>query len=130
MIFCEFLAIRGTSTECYYRNQNYASVDSLVGNYWLTSSKIARKAGHFQAAYSALLQGRHRGASYHFIQGCKLLKSSGDSIRALQELNNALTLADNGKPEGIIDLTESDEERRMKAKVLISRATPYQFLLI
>jgi serine/threonine-protein kinase ATR len=104
----------------YDRNQqNYTPVNLLVGDYWLTSSKIARKAGHFQAAYSALLQGRHRGAPYHFIQGCKLLTGTGDSIRALQELNNSLVLTDDGTPEIVIDLTESDEQRRMRAKVCL-----------
>lgn len=102
------------------RNHKFDSINTLVGHYWLVSSKIARKAGHLQAAYSALLQGRHRGAPYHFIQGCKLLQRNGETIRALQELNNALVLK-NDAHTGFIDLTEPDEDRLDRAKVGDSR---------
>ncbi|KAG8798407.1 serine/threonine-protein kinase M1, partial [Serendipita sp. 399] len=86
--------------------------------YWLTSSKIARKAGHFQAAYSALLQGRQRDAPFHFVQGCKLLESGGESIRALQELNNSLET--NTQSGDVIELTTEDDAR-LKAKAWLLR---------
>jgi serine/threonine-protein kinase ATR len=92
-------------------------VNAAVSRAWLASSKIARKAGHFQAAYSAMLQARHRGAAHFFIQGCKLLKSEGDSIRALQELDNALAARYPLVAEGTIDLTLSDEGNLQQAKV-------------
>lgn len=97
-------------------NKDIQSVDSIVGQYWLVSSKIARKAGHFQASYSALLQGRQRDAPYHFVQSCKLLESGGESIRALQELNNALM-----NPNQVIDLTE-DDDVKSRAKAWLLRA--------
>ncbi|PVG03672.1 hypothetical protein CPB86DRAFT_749052 [Serendipita vermifera] len=112
------LSIRRTVIELLdIRN---SSVDALIGQYWLASSKIARKAGHFQAAYSALLQGRRCGAPYHFIQGCKLLQSTGDSIRALQELNNALALTNS--TNNVIDLTEEKEASQARAKPWLLRA--------
>lgn len=118
------LSLRRTAFDLL--NQDSAAINALVGRYWLASSKIARKAGHFQAAYSSLLQGRERGAPYYFIQGCKLLYSSGESIRALQELNNALALTGDLDSSDIIDLTEDDEEtretRRNKAKARLLRA--------
>jgi serine/threonine-protein kinase ATR len=92
-------------------------VNAALGGAWLASSKIARKAGHFQAAYSAMLQARHRGAAHYFIQGCKLLKSEGDSIRALQELDNALAVMYPLLAGGTIDLTLSDVENLQQAKV-------------
>ena len=94
---------------CYTRvhshPRNHEVVGSAIGRAWLTSSKIARKAGHHQTAYSAMLQARHWNTPYYFVQGCKLLHIGGDSIRALQELNNALS-------RDVIDLTsdESDED--------------------
>jgi len=64
-----------------------------------------------------MLQARHRGAAHYFVQGCKLLKSEGDSIRALQELDNALAARYPLLTEGTIDLTLSDEENLEQAKV-------------
>ncbi|KAG8852841.1 serine/threonine-protein kinase M1 [Serendipita sp. 411] len=99
-------------------NTDIHSVNIIVGKYWLNSSKIARKAGHFQAAYSALLQGRQRDAPFHFVQGCKLLQSDGESIRALQELNNSLeTISEDAD---VIELTTEDDAR-LKAKAWLLR---------
>lgn len=121
MISCELERHKDLALMWFDRNQESAAINILVGRYWLASSKVARKAGHFQAAYSALLQGREKGAPYYFIQGCKLLYSSGESIRALQELNNALALTGDLDSSDVIDLTDDDEEsleiRRNKAKV-------------
>lgn len=64
-----------------------------------------------------MLQARYRGATHYFIQGCKLLKSEGDSIRALQELDNALAARYPMLAEGTIDLTLSDEENLQQVKV-------------
>ena len=61
-----------------------------LGRAWLASSKMARKAGHFQTAYTSMLQARQLGTPYSFIQSCKLIHTEGDALRALQELNNAL----------------------------------------
>lgn len=51
---------------------------------------MARKAGHFQTAYTSMLQARQLGTSYSFIQSCKIIHTEGDALRALQELNSAL----------------------------------------
>lgn len=61
-----------------------------VGQAWLLSSKIARKAGHSQTAYSAVLQARQYSTPFTFVQDAKLLYTTGQNLRALQELQHSL----------------------------------------
>ncbi|GAA6058573.1 hypothetical protein JCM10212_007012 [Sporobolomyces blumeae] len=61
-----------------------------VGQLWLETSKIARKAGHSQTAYSAILQARDCSAEFAFYQSAKLLKAGGQAYKAIQELENSL----------------------------------------
>ena len=61
-----------------------------IGQAWLLSSKIARKAGHVQTAYSAVLQAGQSSTPFAFVQGAKLLASGGQALRALQELQHSL----------------------------------------
>ncbi|NEM83874.1 hypothetical protein G3V89_24210, partial [Escherichia coli] len=61
-----------------------------LGACWILSAKTARKAGHTQSAYSAILQAIQSGAPYAFVQKAKLL-AHGDQVQAaIQTLNNAL----------------------------------------
>ncbi|GAA5943874.1 protein kinase MEC1 [Sporobolomyces koalae] len=62
----------------------------MIGDLWLESSKIARKAGHSQTAYSAILQVRDCSADFAYYQSAKLLKASGQTYKAIQELDNRL----------------------------------------
>ena len=64
-----------------------------------------------------MLQARQNGSRSTFIQSAKLLKETGEPLRALQELENTMRflglLSDNH-----LDLTENeDETRTLKAKV-------------
>jgi hypothetical protein len=61
-----------------------------VGQAWLTSSKIAIKASHFQTAYSSILQAQQNGMLFSFVQGCKLTRALGEPLRALQELSHSI----------------------------------------
>ncbi|GAA6005621.1 hypothetical protein JCM10207_005273 [Rhodosporidiobolus poonsookiae] len=61
-----------------------------IGELWLETSKIARKAGHFQTAYSAILQARDCNAEWAFLQSAKLFHSHGETHKAVQELDNRL----------------------------------------
>ena len=82
-----------------------------LGACWILSAKTARKAGHTQSAYSAILQAIQSGAPYAFVQKAKLL-AHGDQVQAaIQTLNNALQ-------------TESEEsgDRRELAKAHLLRA--------
>ncbi|KAI0032945.1 hypothetical protein K488DRAFT_78188 [Vararia minispora EC-137] len=90
-----------------------------IGRSWLTSAKIARKAGHVSTAYSALLQARHHQTPYAFIQAAKLTRASGEHERALRDLEHSLSLVE--QSEDVIDLTEDnvieeDDRKMLKAK--------------
>lgn len=61
-----------------------------VGHAWITSSKIARKAGYEQTAYSATLQAQQVDAPFTFLQQAKLSRLHGGAYRALTELDNAV----------------------------------------
>lgn len=57
----------------------------------MNTAKIARKAGHSQTAYSAILQAKVIGDPFSFMESCKLVKVDGEAHRALQELENAIS---------------------------------------
>ncbi|KAJ7098650.1 hypothetical protein B0H15DRAFT_771712 [Mycena belliarum] len=95
-----------------------------IGRSWLASAKIARKAGQWQTAYSAMLQAQESKIRFAFMESAKLVKATGEPLRALQELENSMRLL--GLIEermDIVDLTEDDDEtKRMKAKAQVLRA--------
>ncbi|KAI0353102.1 hypothetical protein OH77DRAFT_1497585 [Trametes cingulata] len=86
-------------------------VTKATGSSWLTSSKIARKAGHTQTAYSAILQAQRCNTPYSFVENAKLIRARGDPLRALQELEKAMRLSGflpqerSQRPDDVIDLT-------------------------
>jgi FAT domain len=82
---------------------------SNVGQLWLETAKIARKAGHYQTAYSAILQAEQLKAPMAFLQSAKLKKANDQGLRAIQELDSALTILDSG--------SISNEVRKSYAKV-------------
>lgn len=67
------------------------NINAEVGSLWLDTAKIARKAGHFQTAYSAILQARDYKADFAFFQSAKLFKANGQTYKAIQELDNAIS---------------------------------------
>jgi serine/threonine-protein kinase ATR len=72
---------------------NLAKSPSLkpdIGIAWITSSKIARKAGYEQTAYSATLQAQQVDAPFTFLQQAKLSRMNGGAYKALTELENAV----------------------------------------
>jgi hypothetical protein len=97
------------------------SLTSQIGRSWLASAKIARHAGQWQTAYSAMLQAQHSNSLFSFMESAKLVKTMGEPLRALQELEKSMRLFGliDDKPN-VIDLTNDDEEAKMmKAKVCI-----------
>lgn len=94
------------------------SITGQIGQSWLASAKIARKAGQWQTAFSAMLQAQHGNAPFSFMESAKLVRARGEPLRALQELEKSMHifgLVDNGTT---LDLTRDDEQsKRMKAKV-------------
>ena len=88
-----------------------------MGQCWLLSAKLARKAGYEHTAYSALLQAERSKSAFTVIESAKLARIHSGPVRALQELDNYYHLAG-----PVIDLTQDDDEKRFQAKV---RAASY-----
>ncbi|KAK4688806.1 hypothetical protein P7C73_g1301, partial [Tremellales sp. Uapishka_1] len=79
-----------------------------IGKAWITSSKIARKAGFEQTAYGATLQAKEVDAPFAFLQEAKLVKAHGGALKALTDLeNNVKPLLRHSEKNvsNIIDLT-------------------------
>lgn len=103
-----------------------------IGRSWLLSAKIARKAGHWQTAYSAMLHAQESQAPLSFVQTAKLIKANSEPLRALKELDNSMRAHGFGDQADVIDLTEdTDETKLMKAKVTDSvLSAPFTFLIV
>jgi serine/threonine-protein kinase ATR len=68
-----------------------------------------------------MLQAQQIDRRYSFMESAKLVKATGEPLRALQELENSMRLL--GLIEempNVIDLTDDDESKAMKGKVHIS----------
>ncbi|KIJ69878.1 hypothetical protein HYDPIDRAFT_79167 [Hydnomerulius pinastri MD-312] len=101
------------------------SIVSEIGQSWLASAKIARKAKQWQTAYSATLQAQQSNARFYFMESAKLVKATGEPLRALQELENSMRLSGITADPDVLDLTTEDdaEFKRMRAKahILLAR---------
>jgi len=76
------------------------------------------------------LQAQCKDVPFHFLQSVKLIKATGEPIRALQELEKALTKAAIVAEREIIDLTEQEpdpESMKMKAKVHVRKTLDIQY---
>ncbi|ODO06790.1 hypothetical protein I350_04149 [Cryptococcus amylolentus CBS 6273] len=80
------LSVRRTA----YGLMNTPSLNPEIGDAWILSSKIARKAGYEQTAYSATLQAVSASAPFVFVQQAKLRRAQGSVLKALTDLENAL----------------------------------------
>lgn len=104
---------------------NEAGCQRIVGSAWLESAKIARKAGHWQTAYSAVLQAQQCKMAYSFMERTKLMKAGGEPLRALQDLENAMRMAglltSNSQTSDTTELPEVadkvDDRKWMEVKV-------------
>lgn len=101
--------------EGWLSSGDQADDDNVIGLTWLDSSKIARKAGHWQTAYSAMLQAQRRAAPYWFLESAKLTQATGEPIRALLELEHALHSSSH---------VDDQEYRKSKAKVTPNPCIP------
>lgn len=87
-----------------------------IGQAWLLSAKLARKAGYWHTAYSAVLQAQHSTPAFTTIESARLAKASGEPVRALQELDNYYrTMKAKSNTIDLID--EDDTKKRLRAKV-------------
>lgn len=105
-----------------------------LGQAWIQSAKIARKAGYEQTAYSAALQAHVAEAPFAFIQQAKLVRAQGGILKALRELEypiKRLLRESEEMRSGVIDLTESgqakseDDFRRDRSLAKVSAAVDH-----
>jgi serine/threonine-protein kinase ATR len=71
-----------------------------------------------------MLQAQQRKTPYCFIESARLLKATGEPLRALNELQSSSTLLGLFNDQ-VVDLTADAESDRMKAKVCIYRLLNY-----
>jgi len=66
-----------------------------------------------------MLQAQQTGQRFSFLESAKLVKTTGEPLRALQELENCMRLLGvNEDSSDVIDLTDDDESKKLKAKVI------------
>ena len=101
--------------------QRCGALSGEIGRSWLITAKIARKAGHWQTAYSAILQAQESRTAFSLMQKVRLIRATGEPLRALQELEHYLQVTrrqDYSADAEVIDLTEDGSELKpLKAKV-------------
>ncbi|KAE9410202.1 hypothetical protein BT96DRAFT_913020 [Gymnopus androsaceus JB14] len=97
------------------------SLKKEIGRSWLASAKIARKAGQWQTAYSAMLQSQQSKTENSFMESAKLVKAMGEPLRALQQLENSMHSESLLDDDSVVDLTGYHNDK-MKAKVRLLRA--------
>ena len=109
------------SFDVLHSRQRHGILAGEIGRSWLISAKIARKAGHWQTAYSAILQAQESRTAFSLMQKVRLIRATGEPLRALQELEHYLqtTRAQDSLPDSdVIDLTEEGNElKQQKARV-------------
>lgn len=85
-----------------------------LGQAWIQSAKIARKAGYEQTAYSAALQAERAEAPFAFIQRAKVTRMQGGILKALREIEHPVQdlvfRAENA--DSVIDLTSDSGESK------------------
>lgn len=88
-------------------------LQSELGQSWIQSARIARKAGYEQTAYSAALQAEGAEAPFAFIQRAKITRMQGGILKALREIEHPVQdLIDRSESTDVIDLTDSSDGRK------------------
>lgn len=107
------LAIRRTAFDLL----NIPEMDSEIGQAWIKSSSIARKAGYEQTAYTATLQAIGRDTPFAFIQQAKLRRAHDGAFKTLTSLR--MLLAPMIRKAGLHSDTEQYASDRQLAKVTV-----------
>ncbi|WVO23083.1 uncharacterized protein IAS62_004428 [Cryptococcus decagattii] len=103
---------------------NTPSLNPEIGDAWILSSKIARKAGYEQTAYSATLQAREADAPFAFVQEAKLRRAQGSVFKALTDLQNTLApLATDSKSNGNNEDESFRRSRDLAKNEIVKRYT-------
>lgn len=91
-----------------FSTRNRDEFQAEIGQSWISSSKIARRTGHIQSAYSAAMQASQWKAPFAFVQKAKLLALSDNSQGALQELNNNIHTIQFSNTDGMNETTNRE----------------------
>ncbi|XP_071608255.1 serine/threonine-protein kinase ATR [Heliangelus exortis] len=97
------------------KSQDYSE---LVGQCWLQSARVARKAGHHQTAYNALLNAGESTLSELYIERAKWLWSKGEAHQALIVLQKGVELC---FPENKAPCSTKDQLIHGQAMLLVGR---------
>ena len=89
-----------------------SSVKNHIGQLWLQTAKENRKIGHYQRAYSAILQAVDLKTEYAEVQQAKLLWVQNQQHEAMNELQLVVSRLEGGDSPG--------EEHLRKAKILLA----------
>lgn len=103
-----------------FSTRNRDDFQKEIGKSWIFSSKIARRTGHLQTAYSAAMQASQWKAPFAFVQKAKLLAMSDQSQAALHELKIVLD-HDEYKPPKAMDNTVTFRESLAHAMLFFAR---------
>lgn len=96
--------------------------DTEIGRSWLTTARLARKAGNTHSAYNAVLQAYACGNRAAKLEEARLLWHDGHQRQAIQALHSAI---ESGIFEGAdIEMADNSEssERNAKQNMLSARA--------
>ncbi|XP_029885145.1 serine/threonine-protein kinase ATR isoform X1 [Aquila chrysaetos chrysaetos] len=97
------------------KSQDYSE---LVGQCWLQSARVARKAGHHQTAYNALLNAGESTLSELYIERAKWLWSKGEVHQALIVLQKGVELC---FPENKAPCSSKNQLIHGRAMLLVGR---------
>ncbi|MGH0136331.1 UNVERIFIED_CONTAM: hypothetical protein FKN15_036029 [Acipenser sinensis] len=90
----------------------------LVGECWLQSARVARKAGHHQTAYNALLNAGNSSLSELYVEKAKWLWSKGDVHQALIVLQKGVQQC---FPENEVPTDPKSIQIKGRAMLLVGR---------
>src|SRR6266849_1353924 len=106
-----FVFSQSDRPDAFASRQRCGVLAEEIGRSWLITAKIARKAGHWQTAYSAILQAQESRTAFSLMQQVRLIRATGEPLRALQELEHYLqTTRRQDHSADVIDLTEDENE--------------------
>ena len=88
------------------------TVKHHLGEYWLTSAKIARKAGYLQSAFNCVLSASSHEAPEHWLEKAKCQWKQGETKQAL------VILQDSFKKE-LISVRRDDGEPSLHARAML-----------
>nr|XP_034325117.1 serine/threonine-protein kinase ATR isoform X2 [Crassostrea gigas] len=105
------LALRRTLFTLVQRLTNL-DLDQEIGRWWLSSARIARKAGYLQTAYSFLLQAADYNLPEFVLEKAKYLRVKGELDQALRYLERGMESRFGSIEQLLADKSENAKTKR------------------